>query len=180
MTTSQNGINTIKRFEKLELKAYKDSVGIWTIGYGTISYPDNKPVKEGHVVTPQRAEDLLKYEVKKKEISVVNALMNTKVTQNQFDALVSLCYNIGSEGLKNSTLIKKIRNNPNDDTTIKVDNIEDAALKDWLKEQGIKNEINTIHYFFMVWCKGTINGKRQLLKGLAVRRNKEYELYKTA
>lgn len=49
MKTSTNGINLIKSFEGLRLKAYDDGVGVWTIGFGTIKYPNGVRVKK---VTP--------------------------------------------------------------------------------------------------------------------------------
>jgi lysozyme len=47
MKSSLNGIKLIKSFEGLELKAYKDTAGVWTIGYGSTRYANGKAVKQG-------------------------------------------------------------------------------------------------------------------------------------
>lgn len=105
MKTSTNGINLIKSFEGLRLKAYDDGVGVWTIGFGTIKYPNGIRVKAGDSCTSQQAEDYLRNDLSAFE-SAVNRLVKAKLTQNQFDALVSLTYNIGSGAFKGSTLLK--------------------------------------------------------------------------
>jgi lysozyme len=98
-------------FEGKRLKAYQDSVGIWTIGYGTTFYPDGQKVKQGDSITEERADFLLKWQVLSKAV-VVDSLV--KVNQHQFDALVSFAYNVGTGALKKSTLLKKVLVNPND------------------------------------------------------------------
>lgn len=90
MITSQKGIDLIKKFEGCRTKAYKDPVGVWTIGYGHTA-----GVKQGDEITEAQAEQLLKddlviYEAKVEKYSKYNW------NQNQFDALVSFAYNIGS------------------------------------------------------------------------------------
>ena len=100
MNISETGIQLIKKFEGCSLKAYKCPAGIWTIGYGHTS-----GVKEGQTITKAQAEDLLKQDLKQFEV-VVNNLVNVSLNQNQFDALVSFCYNIGTGNIKNSTLLK--------------------------------------------------------------------------
>ena len=97
-------LNFIKKYEGFKLKAYQDSVGIWTIGYGTIMYPDGNKVEQGDVITPQQATDYLMYEVEKKS-KAVEQYIKTILTQNQFDALVSFAYNVGVSAFKNSTLL---------------------------------------------------------------------------
>lgn len=112
MKPSDNGYKLIKTFEGKRLKAYKDSAGVWTIGYGTTYYPDGAKVKEGDHITEERAEFLLKWQVLAKS-GEVDALVKN-VNQNQFDALVSFAYNLGSGALKKSTLLKKLLIDPND------------------------------------------------------------------
>jgi lysozyme len=129
MKPSSDCINLIKAMEGLRLEAYPDPATggePWTIGYGSVAYPDGKPVKLGHVITMQRAEDLLKWEVEKKAMAIGPLLLNTKINQSQFDALCSFCYNVGFGNLKSSTLLKKVRNNPDDPS------IKDEFLK-WNK-----------------------------------------------
>lgn len=107
MKTSTNGINLIKSFEGLRLKAYDDSVGVWTIGFGTIKYPNGTRVKAGDSCTSQQAEDYLHNDLTSFE-NAVNRLVKAKLTQNQFDALVSFTYNLGETNLSKSTLLKKL------------------------------------------------------------------------
>lgn len=98
METSQAGINLIKRFEGVRLKAYKPvpTETAWTIGYGHLG------VNKDAVITLQEAENLLKYDLKKFE-NYVKAT-GLPLNQNQFDALVSFTYNCGSGCLQ--TLVK--------------------------------------------------------------------------
>ena len=104
MNTSQTGINLIKFFEGFRTKAYQDSVGIWTIGYG-----HTKGVKEGMIITETKAEELLKKDLEYFE-DHVTTLVKIPITQNQFDALVSFTFNVGEGNLKKSTLLKKLNN----------------------------------------------------------------------
>lgn len=101
MKTSENGIALIKSFEGCKLKAYKDSVGVWTIGYGNTSY-----AKQDMTITQAQAETFLKGDIKPVE-RVLNA-MGINYTQNQFDALVSWIFNLGVGAFKSSTMYKKI------------------------------------------------------------------------
>lgn len=93
MKISQTGIDLIKKFEGCVLHAYKDPIGVWTIGYGhTVG------VKSGQKVTQKQAESLLKQDLKIYENHVTKS--GVKVNQNQFDALVSFTYNCGAGSLK--------------------------------------------------------------------------------
>ncbi|ARS54313.1 lysozyme [Kushneria konosiri] len=100
MRTSQNGLDLIKASEGLELTAYRDSVGVPTIGYGhTLN------VKMGDVITASRAESLLQSDLRRFE-AAVNRMVVVEINQNQFDALVSLCFNVGNAAIKSSTLLR--------------------------------------------------------------------------
>lgn len=116
MTASENGIKIIKKFEGLMLHAYKDpgsKNGLpITIGYGSTMYKDGSRIKLGDTITIEEATDLLRWEVENKT-SVLRG-MNLKLNQNQFDAVTSLIYNIGIGAFNSSTLLKRIRHNPND------------------------------------------------------------------
>lgn len=101
MTTSQKGIDLIKSFEGCKLYAYRDSVGVLTIGYGT-----TKGVTAGMAITQKQAENFLKRDIVPLE-KVLNS-MNVNFTQGQFDALISFQYNLGSGAFKSSTMYKKI------------------------------------------------------------------------
>ena len=91
MNISQNGINLIKSFEGCKLTAYKDPVGIWTIGIGHTG-----DVRPGMVIDEATAITYFKNDIKRFEANVnkYNHIYNW--TQNQFDAMVSYAYNIGS------------------------------------------------------------------------------------
>lgn len=107
MKTSNVGLNLIKGFEGKRINAYDDGVGVWTIGFGTIKYPNGVRVKKGDVCTEQQAEEYLRNDLTKFE-SAVNKLVKVPLTQNQFDALASFTYNLGETNLTNSTLLKKL------------------------------------------------------------------------
>ncbi|MFW6685997.1 lysozyme [Serratia marcescens] len=107
MQISKSGIELIKRFEGLRLKAYQDSVGVWTIGYGWTQPVDGKKVGPGMQIVQATADRLLKCGVVQYEQGV-NLLVKVKITQSQFDALVSFAYNLGLRSLSTSTLLKKL------------------------------------------------------------------------
>lgn len=101
MKTGENGKRLIIRFEGMKLHAYLDQVGIPTIGFGHTG----KEVKLGQVITIQQAEDYLMDDLKEAEDTVNNEVF-AAINNNQFDALVSFCYNLGGSKLKSSTLLK--------------------------------------------------------------------------
>lgn len=107
MHVSPNGVDLICNFEGLRLKAYDDGVGVWTIGYGTTKYPNGIRVKKGDTCTLDQAKAYMQNDLKAFE-QTVNSAVKVPVSQNQFDALVSLAYNIGSTAFKNSTLVKRL------------------------------------------------------------------------
>lgn len=91
MKVSQNGLNLIKEFEGCRLTAYQCSAGVWTIGYG-----HTKGVKKGQCITREQAEHYLIQDVKSAEKNVNSFYDRYKWNQNQFDALVSFAFNLGS------------------------------------------------------------------------------------
>jgi GH24 family phage-related lysozyme (muramidase) len=107
MRISKNGIELIKRFEGLELKAYPDSVGVLTIGYGWTQPVDGKKIVRGMVIDQETADRLLKCGVVQYEQGV-NQLVKVNITHGQFDALVSFAYNLGLRSLSTSTLLQKL------------------------------------------------------------------------
>ena len=113
---SQKGLNLIQRFEGLSLKPYKCPAGIWTIGYGTTFYTNGTKVKETDNPISQAEATNLLIEVLKHYEQSVDSFCRDDISQNQFDALVSFCYNVGAGSLKSSTLLKKVNVNPNDET----------------------------------------------------------------
>ena len=107
MKTSQVGIELISSFEDTKLQAYDDGAGVWTIGIGTTIYPNGVKVKKGDKCTLEQAHEYLAHDMIEFE-KTVNDSVKVPLSQNQFDALVSLAYNIGSTAFKNSTLLKKL------------------------------------------------------------------------
>ena len=153
---NEEGYQMIMGFEGLSLKPYLCSAGVPTIGYGNTYYPNGKKVTlRDKPITKEYAIEIFKF-IADLFAKDVNSLLKTTVTQNQFNALVSFAYNLGSdidaddipEGLGDSTLLKKVNKNPNDLT--------------------ILNE-------FLKWVRS--NGK--ISNGLVKRRKLEAKLYFT-
>lgn len=100
----------IKGFEGCRLTAYPDpgtGGAPWTIGYGWTYPVDGKPIKLGMKIDQATADRLLKTGLVSYENDVLK-LVKVKLSQNQFDALVSFVYNVGSRALSTSTLLKKL------------------------------------------------------------------------
>ena len=89
----------MKQFEGRELKAYRCSAGVLTIGYG-----HTKGVKEGDEISPAEAEQLLVEDLTA-IADDLNRLVNVPVSEGQYIALLSLAFNIGATALKKSTLL---------------------------------------------------------------------------
>lgn len=101
----------IKVFEGERLKAYPDTGGIWTIGYGTTVNPDtNKPIKEGDTIDKATAERWLKQDIEKRQYAL-SKLIKVPVNANQLAALTSLAYNIGLGAFQLSTLLRLLNQN---------------------------------------------------------------------
>lgn len=103
----RNGIELVKSYEGLQLKAYLCPANVWTIGYGNTFYEDGTKVKEGDEITVERAEELLEFVYDKFEFEVVE-MLKVHITENQLGALVSFAFNLGSGALKKSTLLKLV------------------------------------------------------------------------
>lgn len=102
---SMTAVNLIKKFEGLRLSAYKDGGGVWTIGYGY-----TPGVKEGMLITRERAEDLLKIYLYNQDKELNKILKDVKLlSQMQYDAIVSFAYNVGCSAIMTSTFLKKIK-----------------------------------------------------------------------
>ena len=107
MSVSNKGVDLICEFEGKRLVAYDDGVGVWTIGFGTIKYPNGVRVKKGDTCTLEQAKEYMRHDLIEFEYTV-NSSVKVPLNHNQFDALVSLAYNIGSNAFKSSTLVKKL------------------------------------------------------------------------
>lgn len=137
------------QWEGCRLKAYRCPAGVLTIGYGHTG-PDVKP---GMEITAPQAVALFNADVDKFAHSVEASLAGVTLKQKQFDAVVSLAYNIGLGGLKKSTLYRKVKANP-DDPTIRAE--------------------------FMKHVNARVNGVLKPLPGLVKRRRAEADHYFSA
>lgn len=111
----QRGRDFLAKEEGIMLKPYRDSVGIPTIGIGCTFYPDGRRVtmKDKPLKNVQAAWDLFDA-VNSNFLFTVYSTTRNDINQNQFNALLSLCYNIGPVGFKGSTVLKLVNKNPND------------------------------------------------------------------
>lgn len=141
MKTSQRGIDLIKEFEGYSERVYMCAGGKYTIGYG-----HTRGVEPGDTCTREQAEEYLRMDVVEAE-ETIEALVKVPLIQNQFDALVSLVYNIGSGNFYDSTIRRVINNNVSD--------------------------INEYRKAWLMWVKS----KGKILKGLERRRIAEFNLF---
>lgn len=108
MKISSDGIDLIKYYEQCRLFAYRDSVGVPTIGWG-----HTKGVRMGQAITQKQADDYLLEDVASVEKSLNQLGINFK--QCQFDALCSWTFNLGAGSLLSSTMCKKIKAGASDE-----------------------------------------------------------------
>ena len=123
MKASEKAYSLIRQFEGLRLTAYKCPSGVWTIGYGHTS-----GVMPGMNITKGQAEEFLRLDIETVE-NIVNAEC-PGLRQYQFDALVSFVFNVGGGNFRKSTLLKKVRVNPDDNS------IMDEFLR-WVYAKGV-------------------------------------------
>ena len=115
MRTNKRGIELIKEFEGLRLTPYLCGAGVETIGYGNTFYEDGKKVQlTDKPISRARAEQLLINTIAGFEKQLYPILSGLMLNDNQFSALVSFCFNVGVANFKKSTLLKIIKENPND------------------------------------------------------------------
>lgn len=149
MNTAESGKALIRACEGLRLTAYKCPAGVPTIGYGWTGLINGKPIIAGVTkITQDEAEKLLTEGLKKYE-NYVNKNVKVKLTQNQFDALVSFTYNNGEGGLQ-------------------------AMIKSSGLNQG---HYENVPARIILYCKANVNGKLQELQGLKTRRLREIVLW---
>lgn len=144
MITSKNGRELIKQREGVRLTAYTDGAGILTIGVGHTSAAGAPVVKKGMKITEKESDAILSRDLSIFE-RAVNESVKVKLNQNEFDALVSLAFNIGGAAFKKSTLLKNLNSGD---------------------RKGAADQ-------FLVWNKITVNGAKVSSKGLSTRREAE-------
>lgn len=135
----------IKAWEGCRLTAYRCPAGVWTIGYGHTT-----GVTAGMKITQQEASTMFEKDIKQFSDQVRRTIGTVTLNNNQFDALVSLAYNIGIGRLSKSELLKKVKANP-DDPTIRAE--------------------------FARYVYATSNGVKRRLTGLVRRRTEEANHY---
>lgn len=148
MKISIEGRALIESREGVVLSAYKDGAGILTIGVGHTSAAGLPKVTAGMMITTQEARDILSRDLVIFE-AAVNATVKVPLNQSEFDALVSLAFNIGAGAFNGSTLLKKL--NTGD-------------------RNGAADQ-------FLVWNKITVGGKKVVSNGLANRRKAERQQF---
>lgn len=100
-------LDLIKDFEGWRAKAYKDAVGVWTIGYGHTSMAGDPKVVAGMVISKKEGEAMLQKDLQKYAKAVDDAV-NVTLTDNQFGALVSFCYNVGPTNFRKSSVLRYV------------------------------------------------------------------------
>ena len=155
MNVSHNGLEFVKKAEGFRAAPYQDQAGVWTIGYGNTFYQDGRKVKQFDRPLTEPQASQLKLDITNQIFSpAVNLMLaqeiaDKKITQNMFDALVSICYNIGVSGLRTSSIVKMLKAG------------KPLAAAD----------------AFLPWNKITKNGVKVFNQGLANRRAKERALF---
>ena len=130
----------MRRRSDLRLNAYRDIAGSWTIGYGHLS-----GVQPGMTITQEEAIEILKADLADTEALVDALTSDVPTDDNQFAAMVSLCFNIGSGNFRSSAVLRLHRaGNP-------------AAAAD----------------AFLLWDKARVDGELQEVEGLKRRRERE-------
>lgn len=102
------GHNLIKGFEGMRLNAYRDSAGVWTIGYGSTFYVGGAHVKQGDTLASEAQASALFVNTLAHYEQAVNRCVKVPLTQAQFNSLVSFTYNEGVGALENSHLLIKL------------------------------------------------------------------------
>jgi lysozyme len=116
MKLDDNGYKLIQGFEGLSLVPYKCSAGVATIGWGATFYPSGiKVTMQDKPISLATASWMFRTIADKFAVDV-DKMIKANINQNQFNAIVSLAYNIGLAGLAKSSLLKKVNANPSDPT----------------------------------------------------------------
>ncbi|MEO8715976.1 MAG: lysozyme [Acetobacteraceae bacterium] len=141
---NQAGLTLIEHFEGLRLDAYQDVAGIWTIGYG-----HTRGVFPGMRFTAAQAQQALQDDLITAEAAVGSAVAGAHTTDDQFAAMVSLCFNIGSGNFRSSTVLR----------------------------EHLAGDFPAAANAFLMWNKATVNGVLTVVAGLTARRTAERALY---
>ena len=143
---NMQGLALVKEFEGCKLDAYQDVAGIWTIGYGHI-----RGVQPGMRISQTEAEQTLLDDLLGTEAVVDAATGNVPTSDNQFAAMVVLCFNIGSANFRGSTVLR----------------------------EHLAGHTDAAADAFLMWNKARVDGVLQPVTGLTNRRSAERALYLT-
>jgi GH24 family phage-related lysozyme (muramidase) len=102
-----SGVELIKRFEGKRLTAYRDAVGVWTIGYGHTAMAGAPDVKAGMLITEAEAATILSRDVNMFAVQV-QRMITQPIGDSQFSALVSFAYNVGLGNFAGSSVLKAV------------------------------------------------------------------------
>ena len=109
MAIAKSTLDFITKEEGSRNKAYQDSKGLWTIGVGHLIKTDEEHLLN-ETLTDEQVKELLKSDLKWCS-EAVESSVRVPLTQNQYDALYSLCFNIGETNFRKSTVVKRINEN---------------------------------------------------------------------
>ena len=107
MKTSPAGLYAIRQREGCVLHSYRDSVGVWTIGVGHTGRMSPPLVQPGMVIDTITADQFLAGDLGPVE-DAINTCVNVALTQNEFDALASITFNIGVGGFRGSSILRHL------------------------------------------------------------------------
>ena len=113
MRISVNCENKLKEYESLKLNAYICAGGVLTIGWGHTGLVDGKKIELGMSITKTKAQELFEQDIVTVEKPLANEPFANRLSQGQWDALVSFIYNVGWDSYKKSTLRKRINEDIN-------------------------------------------------------------------
>ena len=150
MKLTKSIIEKIKEWEGWRANAYKDAVGVWTIGYGHTTMAGPPAVSHGLTITKEQGEEILLRDLKKYEKAVRDAV-TVPLNDNQYSALVSFTYNVGPGNLRKSSALRCVNS----------------------------GDFDSVPQKLMLYNKGRINGKLTVLRGLTRRRGFEGEIFAT-
>ena len=152
MKINQATVDLVKKWEGFKPEAYLCPANVWTIGYGTTSRANiGVRVKPGMKTNEQEATHWLMLGLEKFGQQISGAI-TADINENEFGAFVSLAYNIGPSAFRKSSALRHFNNG------------DKAKAAEAIR----------------LWNKATVNGKRQVLRGLINRREDEVKLFLTA
>jgi lysozyme len=114
LTASAIVVASIAMYEGYSGRAYDDGVGVQTVGFGSTRKEDGTPVKPGDAVTPQRAVVMLARDADRIAREIATCIGDVPLYQHEWDAFVSLSYNIGPSAFCRSTVLRRIKQQPPD------------------------------------------------------------------